>query len=332
MRRRFVLVAVIVVAFNVSHAQSDPNLKHLEDELARLAPLSGGVMGIAAVHLETGRAAYLNKGVTFPMASAYKVAIAAQLLHKVDNKKLKLSKMIDVKPGDLSPGSGTLTQHFDDPGLSISLQNLLELMLLISDNSSTDMCIEAAGGAKAVTDRMREIGIEGLRVDRSTLELIADLVGIEGLPNRDELNPKAFDALVEAIPDADQKAASEAYGSDPEDTSTPEAMAMLLQKIWKGEILSRESSDYLIDIMSRCETGEGRLKGMLPPDTVVAHKTGTAGGTTNDVGIVTLPNDAGHVVVVAFVKESSLPVVEREKAIAEVARAAHDYFLFNPGT
>ena len=63
---------------------------------------------------------------------------------------------------------------------------------------------------------------------------------------------------------------------------------------------------------------------------MVAHKTGTIGRTTNDVGILYLPSDAGHVVMVAFVKESDDPVPEREKAIAEAARAAHDYFLFVP--
>jgi beta-lactamase class A len=61
----------------------------------------------------------------------------------------------------------------------------------------------------------------------------------------------------------------------------------------------------------------------------VAHKTGTIGGTTNDVGIVTLPNGAGHVVTVVLVKESELEVPERELTIAHIARAIHDYFLFN---
>ena len=82
--------------------------------------------------------------------------------------------------------------------------------------------------------------------------------------------------------------------------------------------------------MTRCETGQGRLQGILPDGTVVAHKTGSIGGTTNDVGIITLPGDGGHVIVAAFIKESDLETPERERAIAEVARAAHDYFLFTP--
>ncbi len=69
----------------------------------------------------------------------------------------------------------------------------------------------------------------------------------------------------------------------------------------------------------------------MPPDVTVGHKTGTIGATTNDVGIIYLPDGAGHVVTVAFVKDSDLPVPDRERAIAQVSRAIYDFFLFNPG-
>jgi len=109
-------------------------------------------------------------------------------------------------------------------------------------------------------------------------------------------------------------------------------MARLLERIWRREILSAESTELLLDIMRRCETGEGRIKGMLPPWVEVAHKTGTIGGTTNDVGIISLPADAGHVVTVVFIKESQRPIPERERAIAFIARAIYDDFLFDPVT
>ena len=69
--------------------------------------------------------------------------------------------------------------------------------------------------------------------------------------------------------------------------------------------------------------------GSLPPGTEVMHKTGTIGLTTNDVGIITLPGEAGHVVISVFVKSSEKPVANRERAIAEVTRTIYDYFLFN---
>ena len=94
--------------------------------------------------------------------------------------------------------------------------------------------------------------------------------------------------------------------------------------------MKTENADLLLDIMRRCRTGDARLKGLLPADTVVAHKTGTIGGTTNDVGIITLPDGAGHVAIAVFVKASDKDAASRERAIAEIARAVHDYFLFQP--
>jgi beta-lactamase class A len=80
--------------------------------------------------------------------------------------------------------------------------------------------------------------------------------------------------------------------------------------------------------MRRCETGAARIKGILPPGTEVRHKTGTIGGTTNDVGIITLPGEAGHVALAVFVKSSRRPSTDVEPVIAQIARAVYDYFLF----
>ncbi len=85
-----------------------------------------------------------------------------------------------------------------------------------------------------------------------------------------------------------------------------------------------------LNIMRRCRTGETRLRGLLPAGTEIAYKTGTIGGTTNDVGIITLPANAGHVAIAVFVKSSEKEVSARERAIAEIARAVHDFFLFQP--
>ncbi len=311
-------------------AQPDPNLQHLEAEIARLAELAGGPVGVAAIHLETGRRVSHNGAERFGMASTYKVPIAVQLFTRVDAGEISLDSMIEVRQVDLHPGSGTLSRLFDDPGVILSLRNLTELMLLISDNSPTDIVLTAAGGGEAVTARMRTLGIEGIDVNRPTVHLIGDWIGVEGLPPSGEVTLDDFSELSDSIPDEVREQAGEAFERDTRDTATPDAMADLLARIWRKEILSEQSSELLLDIMRRSTTGRARIKGLLPPDTEVFHKTGTIGGTTNDVGIVTLPNEAGHVVTVVLIKESDLEGSERELAIAHIARAIHDYFLFNP--
>jgi beta-lactamase class A len=204
-------------------------------------------------------------------------------------------------------------------------------MLIISDNTATDVVLRVAGGAAAVTDRMRALGIEGINVDRSTLRLIADWMGVSALPPDSAHSQQSFARSAGAITAEQRRAANTRFDEDPRDTSTPEAMALLLQKIYRQEGIGSASSALLLDIMKRSTTGELRLKGLLPPGVVVAHKTGSIGGTINDVGIITLPDNAGHVIAVVFIKQSPLPTEARERAVAQVARAIYDFFLFNPG-
>jgi len=324
MNNNRILIAVLLLSAPLTRA-AEPML---EREFARFDELSGGTMGIAAIHLESGRSAWLNADEAFPMASTYKVPIAVRLLSMVDNGELALDQRIDISVEEYSPGSGMLAKLLDDPGLSVSIHNLLEIMLLISDNTATDRLLETAGGGKVVTEQMQSIGVEGVRVDRPTIRLIGDWLGVEDMPSASGLRWDDYEALVEALPEGQRQQARIAFEMDPRDTATPRGMATLLEKIWRGDVLSRASGDLLTDIMERCETGEARLKGLLPAGTVVAHKTGSIGRTTNDVGVITLPGDAGNVIIVVFVKNSDLEAPVRERAIAEAARAAHDYFLF----
>jgi beta-lactamase class A len=318
--------AAVVTARAPAH---DAALESLEREVARLAEGAGGPVGVSAIHLETGRRVSLRGGERFPMASTYKVPIAVQLLSRVDAGELSLDRMIDLRLRDLHPGSGTLSSLFRRPGASLSVRNLLELMLLISDNSATDLLLEAAGGAEAVTARLRALGLQGIDVDRPTVRLIADYLGAP-LPPESEWSPELFTALENAIGADERKAAAARFDADPRDTATPDAMAELLARIARRELHQPDSAALLLDILKRCQTGEARLKGILPAGTVVAHKTGTIGGSTNDVGILTLPQGAGRVALAVFVKSSTKPAAPRERAIAEIARAVHDYFVFRP--
>ena len=336
-RRLSLLISVtfllVAHAFAQSSAQSkDPSLSRLEREMARLAQAAGGVVGATAIHIETGRKVSINGTDRFPMASTFKVPIAVELLRRVDAGELRLDQMIELKPTDIHPGSGTLSDLFNKPGVALSVRNLLELMMLISDNSATDVCLRLAGGAPAVTSRMQALGISAISVDRSTVQLISDWIGIEKLPAGTNVDLATFRRLSNAVKAEERAAAGKRFDADPRDTSSPDAMTALLEMIFRKTPLKPESAELLLDIMRRCRTGDARLKGRLPPATVVAHKTGTIGGSTNDVGIITLPAGAGHVAISVFVKASEKDVAQREAAIAEIARAVHDYFLFQPGS
>lgn len=324
MRFALALFPVIVAA------QTEASLPRLEQEIERLAKVAGGPVGVTAVHLETGRRVRLNGQERFPMASTFKIPIAVELLARVDAGKERLDRMVTVEAKDLHPGSGTLSDLFNKPGVALSVRNLMELMLLISDNSATDILLREVGGSDAVNARLKTLGVEGVRVDRPTALLIADAVGMKDVPPEREWTPEMWTRLFRELPPGGRAEARKAFDADPRDTATPDGMADLLGRIYRKEMHKPDTAELLLDTMKRCRTGDTRIKGLLPAGTELAHKTGTISASANDVGILTLPANAGHVALALFVKSSERDGAQRDRAIAEISRALHDYFLFEP--
>jgi beta-lactamase class A len=289
-----------------------------------------GVIGVSIKHLESNASLAVNGDEPFPMASTFKLPVLVALHAMAKAGELQWDDMVQITPGDQHLGSGDLTPLYDPPGVALSMRNLANLMMMISDNSAADICLARPGAAK-VTAGMRSLGIEGIRVDRSCQELILDYGGRDTA----KLKDLARDDLSEALrrdprPQTIESrfAADDRIAADPRDSATPNAMVALLEKVWRGQVVDRAASDAMLDLLKRCRTGENRLRGLLPRDTILAHKTGTLGGVVNDVGILELPDNAGHVAIAVMSKRTRAPLAEVERTIAHVARYAFDYFLF----
>jgi beta-lactamase class A len=297
----------------------------LDNELVRLARCAGGVVGVAASRLDgNGASAYVNGCEPFPMASTVKIAVAATALSMVDKGELQLDQMQPINAEDLVP-SEPIADFFLYPGLSVSTANLLELMLTHSDNTATDVLMRLVGGARAVDAWLKNQGIDGQRVDRDTAGLLRDFFALPlGPVFKSMTDPTRVGARIaerETRPNPE-------FDEDVRDTSTPTAMVNLIKQIFSRSSLSDRNTRLLLDIMRRCRTGRDRMKGRLPADVLVAHKTGTIGGTTNDVGLITLPAGRGDVALAIFIKKSDCDVVARERAIADISRAIYDFYLF----
>ena len=275
-------------------------------EFARFATLTDGTVGIAVRDLHSGQSIGINNDTLFPMASTYKVAVAGKIFSLAD------------------AGALSLDERLPRLGAPLSVTTLLELMLTRSDNEATDLLVARAGGPQAVNRWLQSVGIRGQRVDSNTAQLLARAKVVTA--NGDEpameaaLSPRQRDAR--DLPNM-------AFAADPRDTSTPRAMNDLLYAIHQAKALKPGSSAALIAIMARCKTGKARLAGMLPPGTMIAHKTGTLNGLGNDAGIISLP-DGRMFAISVFVMKDRRGHVLRDRIMAEVARAAYDYFLFAP--
>jgi beta-lactamase class A len=317
---------------SLAAAASDPSLSRLERQLELVAKGStDGIVGVSATHVETGRTVSVRGSERFPMASAVKIPFAVQLMTLVDEGETSLDKMVSLEPKDLHPGSGKISELLFHPGVSLSLENFMELMLVISDNSAADVVLREAGGPAEVTARMKALGLNGIRVDRNIAILISDWTGAKNIPPESEWTRDMWDQLYDAVPNAEHMRARRAQWADPRDTATPDDMTKLLVRIWRKDLLAPKNAQVLLGMMERCQTGKTRIKGLLPAGTPVAHKTGTLGGVADDVGVITLPGDAGHVAISVFTKSSFRPEEASEKAVAEVARTIYDYFVLFPG-
>ena len=276
-------------------------------EFARFATLTDGTVGIAVRDLGTGETLAYNGDTLFPMASTYKVAVAAKILSLLD------------------AGSLSLEEKLPRLGRPVPVRTLLEMSLTLSDNEATDALVARAGGPQAVNDWVHAAGIKGLRVDSNTRDLLAR-AKVPGTGFGDEAAMES--GLSSAQRDA-RDMPNIGFAADPRDTATPRAMDDLLGAIRQGRVLQPQTSALMLSIMERCKTGKARLRAMLPPGTRIAHKTGTLNGLGNDTGIVTLP-DGRMFVITVFVMKDHRGHEMRDRIMAEAARAAYDYFLFAP--
>jgi beta-lactamase class A len=318
-----------LVLFMASLPRLSFSPKALEREWREIATQTDGTVGAAALHLKTGMSVSLNATEKFPLASVCKLPIAMNMLSIVDEGKLRLTDEIDIPPQAVWPGVSVIADHWATVR-RYTLDEMVSLMVARSDNTAVEALWRIGGGAHAMANRFRQWGIDGIRLDRSERECGLNSAGITRFPQWAEWTPTLLDELISKVPASTRDTAMRAFISDPRDTATPRATVELLKRTFSGALLSRSSTARMIQILESTTTGGARLKGLLPPGTVVAHKTGTTdtagnfNGGTNDVGVVTLPNNSGKFAIAVYIKGSTANAEIRERVIARIARSAFD--------
>ena len=225
------------------------------------------------------------------------------ILAMVDKGKLSRSAPIEVIRRDVTTEVSEVGERWPKQR-RFPLDELLRLMVAKSDNTAVETLYRIGGGAAAIAARLQGWNLDGIRIDRSERQC-----------NRDAAKSMRL------------------FIADPRDTGTPDGTAQLLKRVFRGELLSASSTARIVEILKATSTGPARIKGLLPPAVIVAHKTGTTGthgglnGSTNDVGVIELPKGAGQLFVAVYLKGSTRDLAAREMAIARIAKAAFDAWL-----
>jgi beta-lactamase class A len=326
---RLCLPLLLLVPFaNVPDAAAQkPDLTRLETTLERIAGAARGRIGIALIHLESGATFGLRGDERFPMASIAKLPIAIEALKQVSERGLTLDRAVWLDASDIRPCC-TLERRHPNGGVSRTVRELIELAILESDNTAADALLKLVGGPDAVERRLRAMGFHAINVDRSEGQLLLDMAGVTGAPLPEEWTVQLQRRLVADVDRESLRKGRARYLADQRDTATPHETARLLGRLQLGDLLPRAETDLLLSHMLRTTTGMRRIRGRLPPEILVAHKTGTTAVVINDAGIITLPADSrinGRLVLAVYVADGS-SIAAMERSVAQMSAAAFEFF------
>lgn len=259
----------------------------LESELTRVAEHLDGVMGYAIKDLTTGETFFRLPDAVFPQASSIKLTILLELMRQAQDGKLSLEekhtlRRSEAPPGDRDPILGML----GDGTVTMTLRDLAVFMIVLSDNTATNILIDRVG-MENINAGLTRLGLKETKLRRRMIDL-------------------------------------EAAQRGDENVSTPREMMMLLEKIRGGpamDTLDHERTREFFRILTLNK--ESVFHKALPAKAAIADKPGALEAVRCDSGIIEI---AGHPFILCVMTTYLQNNQDGERAIEEVARLTYAYF------
>lgn len=243
----------------------------------------GGRVGVALVDADGTLLSSYRGDERFAMCSTFKLAMAGTVLEAADAGTLSLDDALAYDEDDLLEYAPVTRENIAAGELSV--RELSEAIVTLSDNTAANLLLARIGGPEEVTAFFRRHGDEVTRLDRTEPTLNENAVG------------------------------------DERDTTSPIAMAGLIQRLILGDELSPEAREQLAEWAVANQTGDNRIRAGIPAGWRVGDKTGGCGNASNDIGIVWPPEGEPFVLTV-YIDRPTASASEVDAAIAEVGRLA----------
>ena len=210
---------------------------------------SGGRIGVYAENPATGKKLFWRADERFVMCSTFKASLAACVLARVDRGEEQLAAMIPYGKADLLDYAPVAKQNLAAGAMSVT--DMCKAIVELSDNTCANLLLARIGGPATLTAFWRSLGDSTSRLDHNEPELNRPPPG------------------------------------NPQDTTTPAAMAGNLRRLVLGEALTPASRTLLTEWMVNCKTGANRLRGGLPASWTIGDKTGNNGkDASGDIAVV----------------------------------------------
>jgi beta-lactamase class A len=220
-----------------------------------------GKISIYAKNLQTAATYGLAGEAPVRTASTIKLAIMVECFFEASEGKLSLSDPLKLTADEKVSGSGILQELSN--GDELPLRDMVDLMIVLSDNTATNLILNRIGG-NAVNARMAQLGFEQTRVMRKILG------------DRNDLKP-----FPSGITDEGAKPENKRWGIG---RSSPREMVTILEKLYRGELVSKAASDDMLAILKRQRDRDGIGRDLKDID--IASKSGALDHLRSDVGIV----------------------------------------------
>jgi beta-lactamase class A len=297
MTRILQLTALLfVLTISTTYAQTTDSLRQ---KIKEIVLNRNAEVGVSIIGNNGNDTLTMNGDTYFPMQSVFKFHIALAVLSEVDKGRFSLQQKITIAQKELLPNTWSPIREKYPEGATLTLSEVLGYTVSQSDNNGCDILLRLLGGPEKVEDYFIKNHFTNISIKASEEEM-----------------SKAWDVQFQ-------------------NQTTPKAANEVLTSFYfnNQNLLSQASYDFIWEIMKKTDTGKNRLRGQLPIQTIVAHKTGTSGtnkmgitAAVNDIGLVFLPNGQPYFISV-FVTNSKEDTETNEKIIADISKAAWDYFV-----
>ncbi len=238
----------------------------------------GGHLGLAALNLRTGEEICYNASEQFPTASVIKLAVLAAYYDAVAHGRVNPASILDIRDEDKKPGSGVL--QFLSAGGRIALRDAARLMIVVSDNTATNLVLDNLG--------------PDVRSQLGDVNSLMDSLGL----HRTKLLNRLFSWQTKQ-----NTGESIRFGVG---VSTPEDMVLLMSMIFRHQLIDSTSSSEMLETL-RLQQYDDMIPRYLPDEgtshLAIAHKTGSIAETKVDVGVVT--SDSVAFAIAIFVDKSA---------------------------
>jgi beta-lactamase class A len=219
-----------------------------------------GNVSLYAKNLDTGATYQLRGDAPVPTASTIKLPIMIELFAETEAGKLDWNQKLTLTDQDKVSGSGVLTEF--SAGDTLPIRDLMHLMIVVSDNTATNLILERIGG-NAVNTRMAQLGLTQTAVMRKIMQ------GKNTAGTTEE----------------GKKPGNEQWGTG---RSCPHDMVVLLEKLYRGDLISQAASNEMLTILKRQQYHDGAGRDMN--NTVIASKSGALDHLRSDVAIIYSPH------------------------------------------